>query len=285
MTTSVASLGSILDLGGAGDDVWIGHGDGVPLPQLYGGQLVAQSIIAAGRSVDEGRLVNSLHTTFLRPGRSDRPIRFEVERLRDGRQFSTRVVDAVQDDRLVCRSTISLVEPRDGLAHSRRPPLSAAAEASTDLRVLAEHDGGLGEYWEGFSTVEVRVAPEDPVAPPHSAAPVQNIWMRVTEDLGDDPLLHQAAIGYVSDLMLMSMAVAPHGHRAGHERSLAERWSAVSLDHTLWFHRPARADEWLLFEHASPTAHDGRALVEAAVFGDADAQVCHVVQEALVREN
>lgn len=285
MTTSVAALGSILDLGEAGDDVWVGHSDGVPLPQLYGGQLVAQSIVAAGRSVEAGRLANSLHTTFLRPGRSDRPVHFRVERLRDGRQFSTRVVDAVQDDRLVCRSTVSLVEPRDGLGHSRRRPVSAPAEASTDLRVLAEADGGLGEYWEGFTTVEVRVAPEDPQTPLHSAAPVQNIWMRVTEDLGDDPLLHQAAIGYVSDLMLMSMAVAPQGHRAGQERSLAERWSAVSLDHTLWFHHPARADEWLLFEHASPTAHQGRALVEAAVFGEPDAQVCHVVQEALVREN
>lgn len=284
MTTSVASLGSILDLSEAGDGAWIGHGDGVALPQLYGGQLVAQSIMAAGHTVT-GRLVDSLHTTFLRPGRSDLPIRFEVESLRDGRQFSTRVVDAIQDGRLICRSTLSLVEPREGLSHSRRRPESRTAEASTELRELAAADGGLGEYWEGFSAVEVRISPETDESPPHSAAPVQNIWMKVAEDLGDDPLVHQAAIGYVSDLMLMSMAVAPHGHRAGQERSLGERWSAVSLDHGLWFHHPARADDWLLFEHATPTAHAGRSLIEAAVFGEADAQACHVVQEALVREN
>jgi len=284
VTTSVASLGSILDLSPAGDGAWIGHADGVALPQLYGGQLVAQSIMAAGHSAT-GRLVDSLHTTFLRPGRSDLPVRFQVEHLRDGRQFSTRVVDAVQDDRLVCRSTISLMEPREGVAHSRRRPVSASVEDSVELRELAEADGGLGEYWEGFSAVDVRVSPESDETPLHSAAPVQNIWMRVAEELGDDPLVHQAAIGYVSDLMLMSMAVAPHGHRAGQERSLGERWSAVSLDHALWFHQPARADDWLLFEHATPTAHAGRSLVEAAVFGAPESQVCHVVQEALVREN
>ncbi len=284
MTTSTASLGSILDLGEAGPDVFEGRADGVPLPQLYGGQLVAQSIVAAGRTV-EGRVVDSLHTTFLRPGRSDRPIRFEVERLRDGRQFATRVVDVRQDDRLVCRTTISLTVPTEGLSHSRRRPASRSVEDSIELRELAEPDGGLGEYWEGFRAVEVRVSPESDDTPLHSAAPVQNIWMRVAEDLGDDPLVHQAAIGYVSDLMLMSMAVAPQGHRAGQERTLGERWSAVSLDHGVWFHRPQRADEWLLFEHSTPTAFGGRSLVEAAVFGGGDDQVCHVVQEALVREN
>ncbi len=281
-----SALASVLDIRPDGPGAWLGHTDGVRLPQLFGGQLVGQSIVAAGNDVPDDRLVHSIHTSFLRPGRSDLPIRYEVQRLRDGRRFSSRVVDAVQDGRLVCRSTVSCAVERPGLAHSRPRPVSAPPAGSVDLHDLAAPDGGLGDYWEDFATVDIRVAPEDEgVLPASSAAPLQNVWMRVVEDLDDDPLLHRAAIAYASDLMLMSMAVAPHGHVTGHERSMAARWNAVSLDHTIWFHRDARADDWMLFEHASPTAAQGRVLIEAAVFGAEGDQIAHVAQEAFVSEN
>ncbi|MGH1561216.1 acyl-CoA thioesterase [Mumia sp. DW29H23] len=263
---------------------WTGTSDVVQLPQLFGGQLVGQSIVAAGRSAGEEKRVHSSHTTFLRPGLSQVPVLFTVETLRDGRRHAVHEVSAWQEDELVCRTVVSSATDDGGIGHGRPRPTTAPPEDSTDLRVLAEEDGGLGEFWEGFSAVEVRVAPIDEDARvPHSAVAPRNIWMRATDRLPDDPLLHRAALAYASDLMLMATAVAPHGAVTGHERTMADQWWAVSLDHVLWFQGDLRADEWLLFEHTTPMAHAGRALVQAAVFDGDGTTVCQVSQEALVR--
>lgn len=282
--TGTATLADLFALEQLDDTTWLGRNDGVRLPQLFGGQLVAQSLVAAGRDVAADRLPHSVHTTFLRAGLPGPPVRFEVERLRDGGVISTRVVSAVQEDRVLCRSTVSAVAARDGVGHSRPRPVTSSPLDSPDLQEVAAPDGGLGEYWDDFRSIEVRVAPVDHEAEPeHSAAPVRNIWMRSADRLPDDPLVHQAALAYASDLMLMSMAVAPHGMTTGFERSLADQWHAVSLDHTMWFHRDVRADEWMVFEHSSPSANAGRALIEAAVFAETGEQACHVAQEALIR--
>lgn len=264
------------------DDTWVGRTDGIRLPQLFGGQLVAQSIIAAGATVVDTS-VHSIHTTFLRAGASGVPVTFRVERLRDGRTISTREVSAWQDDRQLCRSVVSCAVEADGISHRRPAPDAPAPDGCPDIREVALADGGLGEFWEDFATVEVRLAPDTTDAVPHSAAPPNGIWMRSVEPLGDDPVVHRAALAYASDLMLMSTAIVPHGHTTGHERSLAERWNAVSLDHTMWFRGPARADEWMYFEHTTPMAHAGRALIEAAVSDASGEPICHVAQEALVR--
>lgn len=144
----------------------------------------------------------------------------------------------------------------------------------------------MGEYWDDFASIEVRVEPQ-PVVPEPSvwAAPPENVWMRTVESLGDDPLLHRAAIAYASDLMLMSTALTPHGHQTGHETTLARQWWAVSLDHVIWFHDDARADDWLLFEHSTAAAHDSRVLIDAAVFSPEGRHICRITQEALVRAN
>ncbi|WP_370617414.1 acyl-CoA thioesterase [Mumia sp. Pv 4-285] len=286
MTTAQTegTLAGLFDLEQTGADTWLGASDVIPLPQLFGGQLVAQSIVAGGRSAGEAKRVHSSHTAFLRPGASHVPVRYTVEPLRDGRRHSVHEVSAWQDDRLVCRTIVSSATDDDGVQHERPVPTTAAPEDSTALQVLAEEDGGLGEFWDGFAAVEVRVAPiEDGVEVPHSAVAPRNIWMRATDRLPDDPLLHRAALAYASDLMLMATAVAPHGAVTGHERTMAEQWWAVSLDHTLWFQGDLRADEWLLFEHTTPMAYAGRALVNAAVFDTSGGAVCQVSQEALVR--
>lgn len=284
-TQQTAPLGEVLDLTAGGDDVWIGATDGVKLPQLFGGQLVGQSLIAAGRSVPDGSLPHSVHTTFLRGGIPGTPVTYLVERLRDGRQVATREISAWQGERLICRSMVSCTTIDEGLSHTRPLPATVGPEGAVDLRVLAEPDGGLGEFWDDFDSVEIRVDPEVEGPSPQWASPPQNIWMRSTDPLGDDPLLHRAAIAYASDLMLMSTAITPHGHTTGHETSLARNWWAVSLDHTMWFQRDVRADEWLLFEHSTPAAHDSRALIDAAVFGPDGAHACRITQEALIRPN
>ncbi|EFQ84792.1 putative acyl-CoA thioesterase II [Aeromicrobium marinum DSM 15272] len=285
MTQATVGLTDLFELEEHGDDVWLGHSDGVPLPQLFGGQLVGQSVMAAGLSNPPGSLVHSVHTTFLRGGRSGEPVELRVDRLRDGRLFTIREVSAWQGDRLVCRSTISSAQDIDGIAHSRPHPGALPPEDSVDLQVLAEADGGLGEFWENFSAIEIRVAPDDDPQSPHSASPARNIWMRAVETLPDDPIIHRAAIAYASDLMLMSSAVEPHGHRVGQENTLGRLWNAVSLDHTLWFAGPARADEWLLYEHTTPMAYGARALINATVFDTGGTAVGMVAQEALVRPN
>ncbi|HET7799343.1 MAG TPA: acyl-CoA thioesterase domain-containing protein [Humibacillus xanthopallidus] len=284
MTQRVSGLVDLLDLRRESETTWLGRTDTVRLPHLYGGQLVAQSVVAAGRTAGEERPVHSIHTTFLRAGRPGEPVRFVAETLRTGGLITTLDVGAWQGERLLCRSTVSCSALVDGLTHQRPAPPSAGADASTDLRDVAEATGGLGDYWEEFAAIELRV---DPVLrethPAHSASPPSGIWMRSREPLPDDPLVHRATIAYASDLMLMSTAVTPHGHTTGHERSLAARWRAVSLDHAIWFHREARADSWLLFDHATPAAHASRALIEATAFDADGGEVCHVAQEALIR--
>lgn len=279
---ATSSLTELFALEQSGEDTWVGRTDGVRLPQLFGGQLVGQSIIAADASVD-GKLVHSSHTTFLRPGSSDMPVTYQVNRLRDGRSMATREVGAWQGDRLLCRSTISCAAESEGLTHSRPAPDVPGPDDCRPLLDVAAEDGGLGEYWDDFASVEVRLAPDTTAVVPHSAAPPNAIWMRVVEQLPDDPIVHRAAMAYVSDLMLMSTAITPHGHTTGHERSLAEHWTAVSLDHTLWFRGDIRADGWMLFEHTTPMAHAGRALIEAGVFNLDGTVLGHVAQEALIR--
>lgn len=282
MTQATASLSDLFTLEQTEGDTWVGRTDGVNLPQLFGGQLVGQSIIAAGTSVED-KIIHSSHTTFLRSGTSGTPVTYRVNRLRDGRTISTREVNAWQGDRLLCRTTVSCAADSDGISHRRAAPTTAGPDDCPDIREVAAADGGLGEFWQDFTSVEVRVAPDGTSHVPHSASPPASIWMRSVDDLGDDPLMHRAALAYASDLMLMSTAVTPHGHITGHERSLASRWVAVSLDHTVWFRGDVRADEWMLFEHTTPMAHAGRVLIEAAVFDSLGDPICHVAQEALVR--
>ncbi|MFT4288747.1 acyl-CoA thioesterase [Nocardioides sp.] len=287
--SDLLTLTDLFDLRPESPTTWIGRADGQGLPHLFGGQLVAQSVVAAGLSAPRERSVHSLHTIFMRAGQVDTPVTYEVHSLRDGASVSSRQVDAWQGSRLICRSMLSLTELEGGISHSRGNPSGATPEESISLQDLAEPHGGLGQYWDGLSAVEIRVEPvgdPDPVTSPGrspSAAAPRNVWMRAIHDLGDDPLYHRAAMAYASDLMLISAAVIPHGYDLGHEKQLAQDWNAVSLDHTVWFHRDTRADEWLLFEHASPGAHASRALVMASIFDREGTTVGHVAQEALVR--
>lgn len=280
---ATVGLAELFALDRAGTDTWVGRTDGVRLPQLFGGQLVGQSLVAAGGSIEDGKALHSVHTTFLRAGASGVPVEFRVERLRDGRSISTRQVDAWQGERLLCRSTVSCAVEPDGISHQRPAPTTPGPDECPDIREVAAADGGLGEFWEDFAAVEVRLVPDVPGEVAHSASPANGVWMRSADPIGDDPVLQRAALAYASDLMLMSTAITPHGHVPGHERSLARDWAAVSLDHALWFRGTPHADDWMLFEHTTPMARAGRAVVEAAVFDLAGDTIGHCVQEAWIQ--
>lgn len=289
-----SQLARLFDLNRVDDQVWLGDCQALSLPQLFGGQLVGQSIMAAGRSVEaavtEGTAqVHSIHTTFLHPGINGEPVEYRVEPTQTGRTRISRQVSAMQGGHEICRSFVSasvVTEGAEGgIAHARPAPPSGTPEDAIPLVKVADPDGGLGPWGEDFSAIEVRIAPLDETIQPHSAAAPRHIWMRAVESLPDDPLVHRAAVAFASDLMLMGTAAVPHGVPTGWERSLSEQWWGISLDHTMWFYNDVRGDEWLVYEHTSPMAHASRALVQAAAFDLHGRPVCQITQETLLRRH
>ena len=280
-----ADLASLFDLEQVDEEVWNGRSDVLDLPQLFGGQLVGQSLVAAGRSAGPRLTVHPGHTSFLRPGASGQPIRYVVTELHSGRSRAVRDVSAWQEDRLLCRTLVSTsADDQAGIEHSRPAPPGAGPEDAVALVELAAEDGGLGPWWHQFDAIEIRIAQGAPEpSPARSAAPPSLVWMRTTQPLPDDPLVHRAAVAYASDLMLMSTAVAAHGVPVGHESTLAREFWGISLDHSVWFVDRVVADEWMLYEQVSPSSHAGRALIQAAVFDRAGRAVGQVAQEGLIR--
>ncbi|SDH16138.1 acyl-CoA thioesterase [Klenkia brasiliensis] len=291
MSHDVADLLGVLDLAPAGEDRFCGGSAALALPQLFGGQLLAQAVVAAGRTVRPDRSTVSLHASFLRPGRSGVPLDLAVERVRDGRLLSTREVRIRQGGAEVCRVVTTAAVDGEGPGHA--PPLPDVRPAAElpDLAAASAPHGGLGPVWAGFDAVEVRLPALPPGGvPPEPPGPgvvgvgggTSTAWMRAAGPLPDDPLLHRAVLAYLSDLLLISAAVQPHGYHLGHERAFDEQWSAVSLDHAMWWHTRPRGDEWLLFELASPASVGGRALVTAQVWAQDGTPVAGVAQQALV---
>ncbi|HEX9052043.1 MAG TPA: acyl-CoA thioesterase II [Anaeromyxobacter sp.] len=274
-----------LDLAPLGDDRFRGDSRDTGAPSLYGGQVVAQALIAAERTV-EGRVPHSLHAYFLLPGDAAAPVEYRVERTRDGGSFSARRVVALQGDRSIFVVMVSLQAPEDGLEHAAAMPEVPPPEA---LPSFAE----LRERWlvEAGDEVDPRVAsvlragrafefrPVDPMNPlrPSPREPRQASWFRAAGPVPDDPRIHRALLAYASDTALAGTPLRPHG--------LAwPRTRLASIDHALWFHRPARVDGWLLHAMDSPSAQGGRGLARGLVFDRGGALVASVAQEALFRD-
>jgi acyl-CoA thioesterase-2 len=259
---------------------------GAPL-RAFGGQVAAQALVAAGRTVPSGRLVHSLHGYFMRPGDPRRPLVYEVERLRDGRSYATRRVTAIQRGEAVFTLSASFKVPEESPERQRSVPLLPDPELLPDP-YADWADDGTGGYWAttGRLTLDMRTVPRDSEALPGRQAGVeeQYVWLKSASPLpGDDPLLHVCALAYLSDLTLASTA-AMHLQRPRAERKGPSTISLASLDHAMWFHRPFRADEWLLFAQRSPSAADGRGLAQGEFYTRDGLLVASVVQEALVRE-
>ncbi|MFI5952631.1 acyl-CoA thioesterase [Cryptosporangium sp. NPDC051539] len=269
------TLAGLLDVTPLGGGRFRGESDTVALPQPFGGALVGQSIVAAGRTLPGDRAVHSIRTTFLRAGVVGKPVELDVTPLRDGRRVSVLEVSVRQDARELCRSTVSASADRPGgISHTSAPAAVPGPSSSPSLAELAVDDGGLGEFWDGFSAVDVRVAGAFEDGRVH-------VWMRCAP-LPDDPLFHRAGLAYASDLMLMAAVVARHGVPVGHERTLAREWNAVSLDHAVSFPGETRADDWQLFTQFSPSAAGGRATILASASDTAGRPSCDVSQMALV---
>jgi len=261
-----------LDLEALDADLFLGDpgpGEG----RLFGGMVAAQSVIAAGRTVARERRLHSLHAYFLRPGRHGVPLRFVVDRIRDGRTFTTRRVVAHQAGEAIFNLDASFALPEQGIAHQDPMPAAPPPESLPDweeVRAQMLRDPTLVGT---RSPIEVRMC--DPLTPDPSPARQRN-WMRVRGTLPDDPLLHTAMLVYATDRRLLSTAARPHGI------PWRERLGS-SLDHAVWIHEPVRLEGWLLYTSESPVARSGRGLIFGAIHSPDGRRRASVAQEGLVR--
>ena len=252
---------------------------------VFGGQVIGQALVAGTRTV-EGRWPHSLHAYFLRPGDMARPIVYEVDRVRDGKSFSARRVQAIQGGEVLLSMICSFQVPEPGFEHQAPMPEVPAPESLRSqpelvkewLAAVPQVPPRIREAFERRTAVEFRpVEPRNPLVP-QVDPPRQSYWVRANGKLPDAPLLHACVLAYASDFSLLSTALRPHG-----VSWLTPGLAVASIDHALWFHRPFRIDDWLLYAMDSPTAQGGRGLSRGQFFDRAGRLVASVAQENLMR--
>ncbi len=282
MPPILADLLKLLELERIEDRIFRGESRDLGGARVFGGQVLGQALTAASYTV-EGRQVHSLHAYFLVGGDVNAPIVYEVEVARDGKSFSNRRVVAIQHGQPIFNMTASFQVPEQGLDHAAPMPQVPGPEGLADVRelpheVLEKVPEKMRRFLTHDRPFEFRpVEPIHVIAPPR-AAPVRHIWVKTVDRLPDDPHLHRNVLAYVSDYQLVSTATLPHGiHFAEGNVQLA------SLDHAMWFHRPFRADEWLLYAMESPNASGGRGLALGRVFRRDGTLVASTAQEGVVR--
>ncbi|MGH3544855.1 MAG: acyl-CoA thioesterase [Mycobacteriales bacterium] len=277
---AVDQLVGLLDLEQIEVGVFRGKSPDVAPQRVFGGQVAAQALIAAGRGVPTERMVHSLHGYFIRPGDSSVPLLYHVENVRDGSSFSVRRVVAVQHGATIFFLSASFQRPEEGLDHHGRMPLDVPPpeELSTLVERLEPVADRLGVWGQIARPIDVRYVGAPGWLADRPAEPRQRVWMRVDGTLPDDPLLHACALTYASDLTLLDGVLATHGQVWG-----PGGFTGASLDHAAWFHRPFRADEWMLYDCESPSASGARGLATAQCYTAAGRHVATVVQESLLR--
>jgi acyl-CoA thioesterase-2 len=267
----------LLELEQTGPDRYRGGSHFMGSPNVFGGQVLGQSLRAAALTVDNRR-PHSLHSLFILPGDLRLPIDFEVERVRDGGSFSTRRVVALQEGRRIFVTSISFQSAEDGLSHQKPPPPHADPESlSSNLETWRRQAAASKRPFQPVP-VDFRAEHDGDIFNDHTRSPDKQVWMRAPIRLPDDPLVHESLCAYVSDYGLLWTSLQPHGIMIGDPRL-----QIASLDHTIWFHRPFRMDEWLLFTMESPNASGGRGLCLAYAYNRDGVLVATVAQEGLIR--
>ncbi|OAH12174.1 acyl-CoA thioesterase II [Streptomyces jeddahensis] len=287
MHQALQSLLDLLDLEQIEQDIFRGQSRASLVPRVFGGQVAAQALVAAGRTVPGDRHAHSLHSYFLRAGDPGAPIVYTVDRIRDGRSFTTRRVVAVQHGQPIFHLSASFQTYEEGLDHQADMPsapdpetLPTAAESLPKYADVFRDPSVAERMLEAREAVDLRYVDEPPfgtVGQPRE--PRSQVWFRTNGKLVDDPLLHVCLATYVSDMTLLDSVLLAHG-RGG--------WAigdvvGASLDHAMWFHRPFRADEWLLYDQESPSSSGGRGLGQARIYTQDGRLAISVIQEGVVR--
>jgi acyl-CoA thioesterase-2 len=249
--------------------------------RVFGGQVLGQALNSAIRTVSDERIAHSLHAYFLRPGNPQKQIVYEVDPIRDGRSFTTRRVVAKQEGKAIFNASISFQLFEEGLEHQVAMPDVPSPES---LESDADYFTRLAEQRpDMFRTPRMSAIDRRPVnrrdyLDPQPTEPVQHIWFRAVGELGDEPCVHQTLLAFMSDFALLGAALLPHPY-TGHSKDL----QLASLDHGLWFHRPFRADEYLLYSLDGPSAGAGRGFSRGQFFSQDGRLVASTVQESLIR--
>ena len=285
MDMPMEGLLNALDLTDTGartsEDIFTGPSQWMPLGRVFGGQVLAQSLVAAMRTVPDDRHPHSMHGYFLRPGDVSQPITFSVDRIHDGRSFSTRRTQAYQNGHPILSMIASFQDEDEGLEHHIDMPAGLPDPESlpTAAESLAQVDHTIARYWASERPFDMRHVPSPiylQVKGEHTSH--QAVWMKTLGPLPDDPDLHRAALAYASDYSIMEPVMRRHGIA----------WSTpglkvASLDHAMWFHRFGRVDEWMLYVQDSPTAQGGRGLSTGSIYSRAGLLLATVAQEGMVR--
>jgi acyl-CoA thioesterase-2 len=277
-------LVELLELEPLEHNIYRGQNRDIGSGRIFGGQVLAQSLVAAARTVDADRAAHSLHAYFILAGDLDIPVVYFVDRLRDGGSFTTRRVTAIQHGRAIYNMSASFHRPEPGVEHQiEMPDVPAPESLQSELAMLREMKARIPSALRhvltqdrplDFRPVEA-VDPFDPA--PHP--PVRHIWVRTLGPIGDDALRHQAVLAYASDYGLLGAALQPHGLSYRRPNMMV-----ASLDHAIWFHRPIDMDDWLLYAIESPAAAGARGFSRGSFFTRDGVLVASVAQEGLVRQ-
>jgi acyl-CoA thioesterase-2 len=284
MTEPLNEVVSLLDLEQIDDNIFRGYSPQTGLRQVYGGQAVAQALVAAQRTAPGERLAHSLHAYFILAGDPRIPIIFEVERVRDGKSFTTRRCAAIQRSNVIFSLEASFQVREEGFDHAEAMPEVPFPDSLSSANALAERFSAFLpkaalEYLKGTQPIDIRVVdPESYLIRREGAPARQYIWFRALRHVPDDPAIHQALLAYLSDMTLLNTALVPHG-RLIFDADL----QVASLDHALWFHRPFRIDEWMLYAQESASASGGRGLTSGRLYTLDGRLAASVAQEGLIR--
>ena len=285
MTPILADLLQLLELERIEDNIFRGQSRDIRGDeQVFGGQVVGQALVAAGRTVEaQDRLAHSLHAYFLLAGDPKAPIIYEVDRIRDGGSFATRRVIAIQHGRPIFSMGVSFHKAEPGFEHQAvmpdvPPPEALPSEEELLARLLPNMPDEMRFYWEKERPIELRPVDLSRYFCREKLEPKQYLWIKTNGKLPDNYRLHQCALAYASDFSLLDTALIAHG-RYVFDKSL----QVASLDHSLWFHRPFRADEWLLFVQESPNTSGARGLTRGLLFSHDGRLVASAAQEGLMR--
>jgi acyl-CoA thioesterase-2 len=283
MSAALDELLSILDLEPLEHNLYRGLSPQVGWQRVFGGQVIGQALVAANCTVN-GRVAHSLHAYFLRAGDPAVPIIYEVDRIRDGRSFSTRRVVAIQHGRAIFSMAASFHVQEEGLHHQIEmpdtpPPEELPSEAELKERLIDRVPEAVKAYWQAERPIEIRPVDVSRYVSQDQQAPSQLVWIKATGALRNELSLHQCVLAYASDFTLLDTALVAHGRFVFDPKLML-----ASLDHAIWFHAPFRADEWLLYAQDSPISGAARAFCRGSLFTRGGRLVASTAQEGLVRE-
>ena len=285
MNQVLADLLDLLDLEKIEEDMYLGVSPKTGWQRVYGGQVLGQALVAASRTVpDEDRIAHSLHGYFLRPGDTTIPILYQVDRIRDGKSFTTRRVVAVQRGQAIFNMSASFQVVEPGLDHQVTMPEASPPEDSVSMRerreaFIRERGGTQDHTWlDRPEPIEMWFTDNFNEFSPEPRDPLQRTWIRTVDTMPDGVRLHQCLLAYASDMTLLDTSYRPH--------AIAwtdDNFQVASLDHAMWFHRPFRTDEWLLYDQDSPFSGGARGFSRGAFFDQGGRLIASTAQEGLIR--